>query len=333
MSAISPRHRVQGSLSTTSRTDNDVLRGVTCTSVRLCVAVGDYSPGTAVSGSQPLVEVWDGTAWSVMKPAPTSANDADFLYGISCVPARFCAAAGYYFGPTVGFPKPLVELWEGGAWSPVTPPPTSANDQHLLTSVSCTSARFCVAAGYYSGNSGTGPLEPLVESWNGSVWSMATPPLPTGSSTGLLTSVSCTSGRFCVAVGPGPLVEMWDGSAWSPMAPSPTSTSDDDWLSGVSCTSVRRCVGAGYYWGATTGGYPHIVPLAEHWDGRTWSIAKPPPTSTSDSDTIKSVACASPRFCVAAGDYSGSTTGGALQPFAEVWSPNWRTGLTHAAST
>jgi hypothetical protein len=59
--------------------------------------------------------------------------------------------------------------------------------------VSCPSASFCVAAGL-TGN----PVHPLIESWQGKTWSITrTPSAPFAEFWG----VSCTSRRFCVAVG------------------------------------------------------------------------------------------------------------------------------------
>jgi hypothetical protein len=69
-------------------------------------------------------------------------------------------------------------------------PVTSGNDLH---GVSCKSPTSCQAVG----NAGT---RTLVESWNGSTWSVAASPSP-GTQITVLSGVSCTSAASCTAVG------------------------------------------------------------------------------------------------------------------------------------
>jgi hypothetical protein len=126
------------------------------------VAVGNYGSGT-------LVESWDGTAWSV-DPSPTPGTYGG-LSGVSCSSARSCAAVGNYSHGTgsgsSGLGQPLVESWDGTAWSVVpTPRPAVA----YLYGVSCSSARSCQAVGDYAGNRGLS--QTLVESWDGTAWSV-----------------------------------------------------------------------------------------------------------------------------------------------------------------
>jgi hypothetical protein len=71
-------------------------------------------------------------------------------------------------------------------------------------------------------------------------------------------------------------------------------------LNDVSCTSSSAC---------TAVGSSGIVPLAERWDGRKWSIQ---PTFGPARGAFENVSCASKRDCVAVG-YAGNN------PLAERW--------------
>jgi hypothetical protein len=67
------------------------LRGVSCSSATLCMAVGD------VVGTAPavLADKWNGTAWELKTlPVPTGVVQS-FLNSISCAGA-YCTTDGYY---------------------------------------------------------------------------------------------------------------------------------------------------------------------------------------------------------------------------------------------
>jgi hypothetical protein len=142
------------------------LSGVSCSSDRSCVAVGNYSYGTGSAAStlsRTLIESWNGTAWAVVPgPGPSVA----YLYGVSCVSARSCKAVGDY-RISSGLRRALVESWNGTSWSVVPGPSPSAG---YLYGVSCVSVRSCEAVGESANVTGT--VQALVESWNGRVWSI-----------------------------------------------------------------------------------------------------------------------------------------------------------------
>jgi len=142
------------------------LSGVSCSSARSCVAVGNYSNGTGSASStlpRTLVESWNGTAWSVVPgPSPSVA----YLYGVSCASARSCKAVGDYAARS-RLRRTLVESWNGTSWSVMQGPSPSVA---YLYGVSCVSAMSCKATGEYANYSGV--VRTLVESWNGSAWSI-----------------------------------------------------------------------------------------------------------------------------------------------------------------
>jgi hypothetical protein len=224
------------------------LSGVSCVSPQNCSAVGVYRD--ANGDGRTLVESWDGTAWSVI-PSPNPSS-WDRLEGVSCITPRSCTAVGSsHFGENT-----LVESWDGTTWSVVPSPNPSFSSS--LGGVSCVTPRSCTSVGSSSNDPDHGLWNTLVESWNGTAWSV-TPspnPSPSPSSTNFLYGVSCVSATRCTAVGSyfnsstgfNTLVESWDGITWS-VIPSPNpSSSSSDGLGGVSCISGTSCTAVGGYY-------------------------------------------------------------------------------------
>jgi hypothetical protein len=142
------------------------------------------------------------------------------------------------------------------------------SDLSLLASVSCTSARACMAVGTTPVGIDETPT-PLAERWNGVTWTVVPVADPAGN--GSLNGVSCSSARACTAVGSstsGALAERWNGTQWAVQStPDPTGAS----LNSVSCESAHRCIAAGDV--TTSGGQ---VTLAERWNGTRWAIQPTP---------------------------------------------------------
>ncbi len=260
------------------------LSGVSCISAKHCVAVGGES---GLTQEEALIEFWNGGTWSII-PTPVLPNSGSSLYGVSCVSAKFCMAVGEQY-PVCPCRHPttnLVETWNGSAWSvvPSPRPPGPPFKDSLLTGVSCVSVRFCVAVGVAYPHSG-GPSSTLVESWNGSVWSIAPDPNPGISPE--LQDVSCVSIRFCVTVG-NSLVESWNGTEWSVVA----SPGGGETLHAVSCVSAKRCVAVG---GSASG------TLVEAWNGTAWSILESPNPEGNGRPRLSGVSCVSAGSCTAVG--------------------------------
>jgi hypothetical protein len=53
---------------------------------------------------------------------------------------------------------------------------------------------------------------------------------------------------------------------------------------------------------ATTGGFPELT-LAELWNGTSWSIVDTKNRDKTESNSLDSVSCAGPHFCMAVGEY------------------------------
>ena len=224
------------------------LYSVDCVSADYCQAVG-FDSGT------PLLEEWTGASWSL---DPNAATGVDYLSSVSCADESDCMAVGYNDDATLA-----AEQWNGSEWSSVTiPNETTGNLAQDLTSVSCASASSCVAVGWYSfqATPTTGGEEPILDSWNGSVWSADLDPIsPVAGSGDELMSVDCYSSELCVAVGgsvgyEGPaLVLMSDDGSWSQIDNPPSDPnglgvgngSGEVLFDAVACVSGWACVGAG----------------------------------------------------------------------------------------
>ena len=184
-----------------------------------------------------------------------------------------------------------------GSWSVVSTPDPSPG-QNVLNSVSCTSAAFCMAVGENESS-----LTTLAEVWNGSAWTVAGTPTPSGSAA--LTSVSCTSSTFCMAIGrtyqkpKAPITEIWDGSQWTVGDPWSTVSGTPPSNQRLDCTSPTFCMAVGF---ATVS--PVIeTAVASVWDGSGWTTLSPPELSTHYNQLLD-VSCTAPTFCMAVGDYS-----------------------------
>jgi hypothetical protein len=264
----------------------DRLNGVSCVSSSFCMASGYFvakpaKPGVFVGAA--LFERWDGSDWSVV-PNPGGTANAE-MNSISCTDEDFCMSVGLNLQK-----KPPIESWNGSEWSSL-PSPVPAGDIGVnLHGVSCTSPTACVAVG----SAGVKPVnEPvageglagttIIESWDGSSWSVVPSPSP-GAWTNGLTSVSCTTdgGSLCVAVGSvqnsvssasHAIIEVDQGGTWSLAAEVDKVPTNASGFNGVSCSSATQCVVVGYY---DDNHFDFL--LDDNWDGQSWTIV-PSPTS------------------------------------------------------
>lgn len=307
---------------------SSVLNGVSCTSATACTAVGSYtnSAGAAVA----LAGRWDGTSWTIQQtPNPSSASSS-VLNGVSCTSATTCTAVGSYTN-SAGTQPALAEVWNGTSWT------IQKTGGGGLTSVSCRSATVCVAVGgslaeIWNGSSwtiqktGGGGLSSvscpsttacvavggsLAEIWNGTSWTIQnTPKLDPQDGRTTLNGVSCSSATACTAVGnwggyeehhSTVVAELWDGNNWTLQSVDTDAAVDGlDELNGVSCTSATACTAVG-----TLIGYVAVVaPVAETWNGTSWTIQKTPtPRGAGYYSQFNGVSCTSATACTAVGSY------------------------------
>ena len=287
----------------TSPTEDNLLEGVSCVSVSWCVAVGESSDGNV---SQTLIQVWDGTSWSIQVSANTSPTEDNDLFSVSCLSAISCVAVGeVYNGQWL---QTLIQVWDGSTWTIQASENSSTTEINYLFDVSCLSGTFCVAVGAFMRG---GWNQPMAQVWDGSSWTMQSIPTFSATEDNFVEGLSCVSASMCVAVGAHsinggtvyqPMIQVWDGSNWS-IQPSPSnSLTENNYLWSVSCVSVSSCVAVGNYyvgiWART---------LVEVWDGNTWTIQPSPNPEPTDNNRLESVSCIADWNCVAVGSYRPSS--------------------------
>ncbi len=291
---------------------DNYLNAVSCSDATDCVAVGfDYSSS---SQTQTLVETWDGTSWSIATSPDVGSGD-NLLAGVSCSDPTECTAVGSSYSST-GVWRTLVESFDGTSWTTATSPDVGSGD-NTLTGVSCPDATDCTAVG--SSYSSTGVWQTLVESWDGTNWTVVTSPDPAGADN-TLSAVSCASSVSCLTVGTGSastgtlsdhqtLIESWDGTSWT-AATSPDPGDVTNFLTGVSCTGVDQCQAVGAFSDSGSAHYPPNTAqtLVVTWDGTNVSVV-PSPQQGSASNFPEGLSCVDAGSCVMAGwnDLPGNT--------------------------
>jgi len=278
------------------------LTAVSCVSTVACTAVGYSATTDEVTGHtyyDGVIETRNGNTWSSPLWFPN-----DQFNGVSCVGASFCKAVAGTDENLAGSGDANsneIESWDGTTWTADTTPSLNGSFGSL-SGVRCLSTVSCEAVGSY----GAGGHYPhgLVESWNGSTWSLvASPSVGTEGST--LQSVACKSATQCTAVGflvegtgtDETLAESWNGTTWS-VKPTPSVSSDGAILSSLACPAANSCKAVGTY--DRTGVEKNLI---ESWNGATWSVVSGPlgtgPTYLND------VSCKS-SFCVAVGQQAAA---------------------------
>jgi hypothetical protein len=138
-------------------------------------------------------------------------------------------------------------------------------------------------------------------------WTSQPVPAPALRANGELISVSCGPTGPCVAVGyfastggdDRPLIEIRRGSRWSIQAIPVPAVGVDERLDAVACPGKRSCVAVGY----SVLGSGANVPLAERWNGSSWSAA-PASDPSGGSSVLSAISCPSAAFCMAVGSSS-----------------------------
>jgi hypothetical protein len=167
-------------------------------------AAGNYR---ADNGSiQPLYEHWDGRAWRQVPEASGTEDNGGKIYGLYGRTATDVWAVGYQGTPVFPQVDPLIEHWNGTAWSVV--PAASLSDQGVnqLTAVYASAADDAWAVGITSDGG-------FMQHWDGSTWTL------TEEVDGAqYFALSGTGPEDVWAVGHfeiAPLTKHWDGKVWT----------------------------------------------------------------------------------------------------------------------
>jgi hypothetical protein len=207
-----------------------------------------------------------GRGWQLVR-TPNPDERFNELSGVAAVSASDVWAVG-----SAGA-SPLIEHWDGSAWSIVSSPRIRGR----LDAVDATSQRDAWAVG-----SGGGHV--LIEHWDGVSWSVIDRSTP-----GSLTGVSALRSGFAMAVGthegahePQPLALRFTGSSWGPVATDTRGDPDPQAFAAVDVTSADRG------WAVGTADLGFGGPTANHaqrWDGARFST-RPIPTPNEGFDEL-----------------------------------------------
>jgi streptogramin lyase len=199
--------------------------------------------------------------------------------------------------------------------------PPLANPNFLQ--VSCGSMTSCMAIG-----------GSFVEHWNGSEWSLL-PPLPSlpGTEVGGFSTVDCFSATKCVVIGADdpaphssvPVANYWNGSEWSVQELPVPSENHFIIFKDIDCPSASECMAVGE--DQTLSG--HFVPLAERWNGTSWSVISAERPAGYEYTAFAGVSCGSTSSCMAVGSYWTPGPGAVEYALVEQWSGS---GFTFAST-
>jgi hypothetical protein len=270
---------------------DEQLTGVAAASPSAAWAVG----GRFGPSSLPLVFAWNGSAWQrTPVPLPPGAAGGT-LSAVRAFSATDVMAVGTWFSSNGQ--GPLVEHWDGHAWSASTAPSPAGCVASFawVAAIPGSTGRFAV--GSCENLDGTS-TQAVIERLNGTSWSIVPAHAPAMSS---LRSITPVSGKEIWAVGwtttmsgaMRTLAERWNGSAWS-VVPTP-NPSANDWLQGV-----VRVPGSSTVWAVGSAVTPSgVAGISERWTGSAWQTITPArPAGVSNLDGV----AATPSTVTAVGE-------------------------------
>jgi hypothetical protein len=291
--------------------------GMAASAIALVLAVSGTAAaaavGTGATGPVPRASL--GTPG--MLPASAEAGSAGVLavlpelYGVSCPSATWCMAVGWSDAGFTG----ASGIWDGHGWKWLPDPaPSGKLAVFKLSSVSCVSPVHCVAVGY-------GPYGiPVGVLWNGRAWTFM--PWIANRRTISTNAVSCVTATYCVVAGDANFTDrsgaalLWNGTSWRRLGPALPAGADSIDFSSISCVSTTACLAVGSYQIGTA-----AYPVAESWNGSTWTIYSVPLGIVS----LVSVSCPKADLCLA--DGTGDVTGHAQEPATVRWNGSRLTAL------
>ena len=280
-------------------------QSISCWAPQQCLALGTLSKGGT---NTTFAEQQTASGWTLVAAPAFTAGVTDRT--LACRSAATCTAVGSALGPTAGSgPDRLaVSRRTSTGWSDQTPmaPVGTAGAQFADVSCSPGGGSQCAAVGSYENS--VGGQNVLAERGSPGSWSVTPAPTPSGVYAATLTSVSCPSTTFCMAVGNTaetlastsrmPLAEIWNGSSWQIVPLPDPGTNFGNQLVSVSCASEDFCVAIGSAVQKSGGDYT-FDQLVETWGPGGWQLA--PGTLTARTGAQLAVSCPTTTFCLAVG--------------------------------
>lgn len=263
-------------------------------------------------------------------PLNAGRNQAASLYGVSCVSVGSCVAGGGYESGPGRFPA-MVVARSGGRWQRARelrmPPDAAAQPNASVFAVSCATARWCVAVGFYLDTADQSRSFIATET-QGRWARAAVPRLPANALSGgssELQAVVCLRPGSCVAGGgytvkgtdvSRPMIMTESGGRWGRArqiaVASAIGHSQDASIAALACPRKADCSAVGFYF--TSSSY---LPLRVTESNGRWGPARTiqlPPNATRRTGSLLGVSCPAARTCVAVGFYVARS--GGLLPMA-----------------
>ncbi|MBV9381905.1 MAG: hypothetical protein JOY82_11975 [Streptosporangiaceae bacterium] len=268
---------------------NAVLGGVTSTSDTDAWAVGSSNAAPNGLGARPVIDHWNGSAWSRVA-SPSTGYSTNSLSAVSASSTTDAWAVGRSEPVRYTF-YPLGMHWNGTAWS-TSPGLATALAGQLGAGVADISPTDAYAIGGHLGSAHTG----LVAHWNGTSWTRLMVPQPSNNNLASdLDAISADgpsdvwiAGRYMLEVTPSDFAEEtytlhWDGTSWS-IVPMPLEPgTNPNFLFTIYSIKANSptdvwAVGAA----ANAAAFGSSTTLIEHFDGKRWSIVPSPSPGTND---------------------------------------------------
>jgi hypothetical protein len=147
-----------------------VVTAASCATRSFCAVTGISQ--ISLNATDRFAETWNGRAWTATAIAAPRGKPFSLLLDVACPAAGVCVAVGSA-GSSLGGAGTAQALADNGkTWWRQAVPAAAKGREHEFASVSCPSAKLCVALGTSSKTSG-GVLSPLVGFWNGKAWRLA----------------------------------------------------------------------------------------------------------------------------------------------------------------
>lgn len=270
----------------------------------LLVAAGVISPDKGMFAGQCR------PTWRLVEAAQPSPVYNE-LHGMDIFSPTLSWAVGTY--GEEDFALPLIERWDGTAWTAADTPsvPDYSNHLYAVAALSTTDA-WAVGASHR----GTDIWRTMALHWDGKAWSIV--PTPTIAPVSSLNAVAGAASDDLWAVGEtstgskgtgsSALAMRWDGSEWTLVDTGIRLTNAV--LNGVTALSPDDVWAVGSYTDASGTVY---LPLAIHWDGVRWTQTEVP-----GEGQLWSVSAASSGEVWAVGNFGPQSL--ALRWDGEAWS-------------
>ena len=298
--------------------------GVSCATATSCVAVGSSY------GGQVMLDGWNGTSWSAQEHSAVKTTAAySTLNHVSCPLVNSCAVVGnewtgIYLNPLI-FAQQEEEDPNPTVWTPPLHPP-APNQATLNATVnpngSATTYQF-----EYGTTAEYGSKAPASPKSIGS----GTSPVEVSEKIEGLAPETTYHFRLVATNEKGATVEGEDQTfttpAWKILStPNPKEASDSN-LYDVSCEpSTNVCTAVGKSTKSAVDS-----PLAQRWNGSSWSEQTPAKKSGSTHNRLLGIDCPSETRCIAVGNYQNSEGGPAT--LGELWNENkWNVQTTPVPS-